>query len=270
MTRDLSDDTDSLEESSPPGRVWKQAQRAYRLQNRFAGWKTRLKELFAWLETKTGLAAAGALASGGVVGAVLIANTSLTSVRHMMEAPVEHWGEAVVFPVDGVDLAGRRASFDLVLMPKDYTWALGSSTSLAYRGDPLDEAETTSRVFSVPVREGLSHSPEIIAVGAASQEGDLESEQSRAERRAKTQAQRIAKSVSPLTRIWTLNLGQYNEACSAANTGDTSWQRPVMFVGVRFQHPGVVLVQALENAISGKTNVPSRECYSSFEMTPSQ
>jgi hypothetical protein len=40
----------------------------------------------------------------------------------------------------------------------------------------------------------------------------------------------------------------------------------VMMVGVRLQQPGVVLAQALENAISGKSNVPSRECYSSFDM----
>lgn len=116
------------------------------------------------------------------------------------------------------------------------------------------------------MREGLTHSPEVIAVGAASQEGDLENEQERAERRAKTQAQLIVKSVSPLTRVWTLNLGRYSVDCNTANTGDTSWQRPVMLVGVRFQQPGVVLAQALENAISGKSNVPSRECYSSFDM----
>ena len=36
-------------------------------------------------------------------------------------------------------------------------------------------------------------------MGVASQEGELESEHERAERRAKTQAQLIAKSVSPLT-----------------------------------------------------------------------
>ena len=79
--------------------------------------------------------------------------------RHSVEAPAQRWGEAVVFPIDGVDLAGRKASFDLVLMPKDYTWALGSSTELALRGAPLSEADATARVFSPEVREGLNIRP---------------------------------------------------------------------------------------------------------------
>ena len=160
--------------------------------------------------------------------------------------------------IDGIDQAGRKASFDLVLMPKDYTWALGSSTELALRGVPLSEAEASARMLSAEVREGLQHSPEVIAVGVASQEGELESERDRAERRAKSQAQLIAKSVSPLTGIWLLNLGRYNEECNTASAADTSWQRPVMLVGVRSQQPGVALAQALENAISGKSNVPDR------------
>jgi hypothetical protein len=269
--RDVTDNFSTksgMDEESPLGEAGNRASSAYNWRRRITTWKARLKSLPTWFKTKAGVSVTAALAgaAAAVVGAVVIVSPELVSSNRSVLAPVLHWGEAVVFPIDGIDLAGRRASFDLMLMPKDYTWALASSTELALRGVPLSEAEAVAKVFSPEVREGLQHSPEVIAVGVASQEGDLEAEQDRAERRAKSQAHLITKIVSPLTGIWLLNLGRYNEGCNAANAADTSWQRPVMLVGVRSQQPGVVLAQALENAISGKSNVPSRACYSSFDM----
>lgn len=165
---------------------------------------------------------------------------------------------------------GRRAFFDVVVMPKDYTWSMGSAAGLSWRGTPLSEAEAMERLFSAEVREGLGRWPEVIAVGVASQEGDMEEEEKRAEQRGRTQARLVGDIVSPLTGIWVLNLGQYNTRCNAASAADTSWQRPVLMIGVRFQDPGVALAQALENAMSGKSNIPGRDCYSSFRMARSR
>jgi hypothetical protein len=268
MTENFSNESKRLDEDAPSSGAGGRASGDHGWRSRIAAWRARLKQIPGRLRTMAGLTVVGALAGGGAVGAVLAVNPEL--LRPRVEAPVHRWGEAVVFPIEGRDLAGRKASFDLLLMPKDYTWVLGSSSELSFRGAPLSEAAAIEKIFTPEVRDGLSHSPEVIAVGVASQEGGLKSENERAGRRARTQAQLIAKSVSPLTRIWVLNLGRYNEACNAASAGDTSWQRPVIIVGVRFQDRGVVLAQALENAISGKSNVPSRECYSSFDMALSQ
>jgi hypothetical protein len=269
MTGNFPNESSGWGDGAPLDQPHEEETGLYGWRDSRASWKERFKFLRAWLKTKTGLAA-GAMAGTVVVGVLLAINSGLLYSRLSVEAPVLRWGEAVVFSIDGFDRAGRKASFDLVLMPKDYTWALGSSTELAVGGETLSEAEAITKVFSAEVREGLAHSPEIIAVGVASQEGELESEQERAERRAKAQAQLIAKSVSPLTKIWALNLGRFSVACATPNSVDTSWQRPVMLVGVRFQQSGVVLAQALENAFSGKSNIPSRECYSSFDMVLSR
>jgi hypothetical protein len=262
VTDNFSTESSGMDDASPLGPTGERASTAYNWRGGITVWKVRLKTLFAWRKTRAGISAT-AIGTAAIILGVFF---GVSHSSHSVSAPVRHWGEAVVFPIDGIDQAGRKASFDLVLMPKDYTWALGSSTELALRGVPLSEAEAAARVFSPEVLEGLQHSPEVIAVGVASQEGEPESERGRAERRAKSQAQLIAKSVSPLTGIWLLNLGQYNEECNTASAVDTSWQRPVMLVGVRSQQLGVVLAQALENAISGKSNIPSRECYSSFTM----
>lgn len=136
MTENFSSDHSGCDEDGLLGQTGKQASRAYNWYSRITTWKARLKTLLAWLKTKAGLTVVGALAGGGAVGAVLTVDPGFLSSRHSVEAPAQRWGEAVVFPIDGVDLAGRKASFDLVLMPKDYTWALGSSTELALRGEP--------------------------------------------------------------------------------------------------------------------------------------
>lgn len=68
------------------------------------------------------------------------------------------------------------------------------------------------------------------------------------------------------TVIWTLNLGQYKGSCAIGETEDTAWQRPVLMIGVRERERGADLAQALGDAMSGKSNLPDRSCYSHFEL----
>jgi hypothetical protein len=68
--------------------------------------------------------------------------------------------------------------------------------------------------------------------------------------------------------IWMLNLGQFKGGCKAAATGDsTARQRPLILVGVRSAEDGVNLGEAFADAMSDKTNLPSRDCYTSFNLT---
>jgi hypothetical protein len=66
-----------------------------------------------------------------------------------------------------------------------------------------------------------------------------------------------------------LNLGQFKKSgCPAqTETTDTSWQRPVILVGVKSQEEGTNLTEAFTDAIKGKSNLPSRECYTAFDLT---
>ena len=65
---------------------------------------------------------------------------------------------------------------------------------------------------------------------------------------------------------WLLNLGRFRSTCKAVKDPDTSWERPFLMIGVRSQDAGVNLGQALANAMSGKTNLPSTDCYSRYEL----
>jgi hypothetical protein len=186
-----------------------------------------------------------------------------------VKVETQRWGSSIIFPIDGKDSAGKRAAFDVAVLPKELSWVVKSSTQLAQGGEAIPDDQLTARLFTQELRDGLAQSKQVIAIGLASQEGQVEEETARAAHRARTAAGWLANAVSPETGIWVLNLGQFKKnGCPAqTETTDTSWQRPVILVGVKSQEDGTDLSQAFADAISGKSNLPSRECYTSFELT---
>ena len=56
-------------------------------------------------------------------------------------------------------------------------------------------------------------------------------------------------------------------SCAAEEgSNENSWQRPFMIIAVRKNDEGVQLSEALADAMSNKTNVPRKSCYSSFKL----
>ncbi len=182
---------------------------------------------------------------------------------HAAKEKVEN---AYVFRIDGKDGQGRAASFDFIILAGDYAWALGSSTEVVSKGTAIPEAEVAGRVLTPKIRESLSSASDLIAVGLASLEGERQREEARAMARAKTIAGWMAKESNPSTPLWTLTLGQYNTDCKRQEDADTSFERPLIFTGVRTKAEGTNLQEALADAISGHDNLPSRECYSRFDL----
>ncbi len=256
-------------------------------------WYERINQAQEWgqylltlLKTKAATTAAVATVAGGAaVGTVAVVKPELldellgrkpvevrdVEVREVevreVEVTATRWGEAAVFPVSGRDAAGAGADFFVIVMPKDYTWARRSSDQIIRNDDVLSDEDIAARVFAAEMREGLAATTDIMAVGVASQEGAVAVESARAAERAKTAALWLERHSGSQAAIWLLNLGQFRDACAAKDRGDTSWQRPVLFVSVRRKDEGVDLAQALANAIAGKANLPSRECYSNFDLT---
>jgi hypothetical protein len=103
-------------------------------------------------------------------------------------------------------------------------------------------------------------------VGLASSEGERETEEARALARAKTAGGWLVKVAKPGVALWHLTLGQYNATCKHQQDEDTSFERPIIFSGVRSKTDGVNLQEALASAISGHDNLPSAECYSRFDI----
>lgn len=179
----------------------------------------------------------------------------------------KRWNErTLAFPIDGVDKAGRHAVFDVVVLTKDYRWVLGSTTDLERGETKLSADDIQSEVMAPQLREGLGSAKQLIAVGLASQEGQIENEIQRGGLRAKRIAEWVSPTVDSATPVWTLNLGRYLEECTDCETADTSWQRPFIVIAVRETDPGTNVGEALSVALSDKTNLPSPSRYSTFAL----
>jgi hypothetical protein len=257
----------------------------YRWYDRYDTWSGR----WDWF---MGLIKANAAASVATTGAVVVAVSAVVLTNPdlrdkwftpaAIEQPVaaiaeppktevkvetQRWGSSVVFPIEGKDLALKRAAFDVAVLPADLAWARKSATALVQGSTPIPEDEAAARIFSAELRDGLSRSVEVIAVGLASQEGQRAEETERAKRRAASAAGWLSTAVEGNVPIWTLNLGQFRGSCKATTeAADTGWQRPVIIVGIRSQETGVNLSEAFADAISGKSNLPSRDCYTNFDL----
>ncbi len=174
---------------------------------------------------------------------------------------------AYFFRVDGKDKQSRPASFDFIILTDDYTWARGSSTEVISKGQAVPESEAADRVLTPVIRSSLSSASDLIAVGLSSSEGEKAAEEQRALSRAQTIQSWMRKLTNPGISLWTMTFGQYNKDCKKQEDADSSFERPLIFVGVRSKAEGVNLQEALADAISGHSNLPSRDCYSRFEMT---
>jgi hypothetical protein len=177
------------------------------------------------------------------------------------------WGNATIYPIEGKDAAGRRALFEVAVLPKELTWQRKDSDHLSREGEMLTQAQTLTEVFVDDFRQGLNRSGAVMAVGVASQEGDVREEAERARKRGETAAAWLVEMLPSTTAIWMLNLGQYKGSCAVGETEDTAWQRPVLMIGIREADDGVDFAQALGSAMEGKSNLPSRDCYSNFDLS---
>jgi len=253
--------------------------RRYKQYDTWSGrwdWLNWLLEMFR-THTITSVAATGTTAAAVTGTAVVLSDPELRErwlpfiFAEQAAETVEtlRWGDVVVYPVTGRDEAGRAADFDVAVLPAGVTWVQESTTVLERDGARIAPGAITEEIFGRDLRAGLGRSDAVMAIGLASEEGRQDIETERARRRGVTAAGWLGDVVSPETPVWMLNLGQYQSDCAAApeDITGTSWQRPVIFVGIRPEDEEVRLSEAFADAISGKTNLPSQQCYTSFDMT---
>ncbi len=203
---------------------------------------------------------------GGVTGTAITQSiVGPSSGSAIVAAVSQRAGDnAVVYGIEGRDEAGLRSAFDLVVLDKRFDWVRGSTNELIKDGAVLSEKDIAASVLTPEVRQSLGRAKEVIAVGAASYEGDIVAETHRAGLRARQTAEWIAPAVPATVPLHTLNLGQYREACTTCETADTSWQRPFIIVTVRDKDAGADIAQALAAAMNDKSNLPSLSAYSTF------
>ena len=171
-----------------------------------------------------------------------------------------------MYRVEGKDTQGRAAAFDIIVLTNGSAWAKGGASVIVFGGKAVPDAERANRVVTPKMRESLAPMSDVIAVGRASDEGKRAEEEARALTRSKTFAAWIKKAVKPETALWTLTLGQYEKTCAVHEDQDLNFEQPIV-IGVRSKAEGTNLQDALSDAISGRPNFPSRDCYSRFDMT---
>jgi hypothetical protein len=228
---------------------------------------------FWWFGTPGGRTASAIILLALIGAAIVYFNPALRQkilgkgAKQVVKVETQRWGSSVVFPIEGNDAAGKRAAFDVAVLPPDLSWVRGSISELNQGSATIPENEAPQKIFTPELREGLGKSAALIAVGLASQEGQVEEETQRAARRAQAAAGWLSTAFQS-TPIWALSLGQFKGTCPATTEGtDTGWQRPLIIVGIKSQEAGVNLSEAFDDAISGKTNLPSRDCYTNFDFS---
>lgn len=174
---------------------------------------------------------------------------------------------SAVFSIEGRDRRGRAGAFDIVVLDNDIAWVRESANQLQKNGVKLLPGETVDTVLDDEIRDALTGSQDIIAVGTASGDGDPAEQTERAGRRAKKTAEIVSSVVAAWVPVWSLNLGLYREPCVTCETAGTSWKRPFVFVAVRSLEPDANLEESLRDAMSGKSNLPSPSAYSEFTLT---
>lgn len=220
-----------------------------------------------WIDTIIGISALifVATVAGFVINDAILSDSKDKS--GLKTVAVKKWNDrTVVFPVEGTDAAGRSALFDVVVLTRDYGWVRGSTTELERGERRLTAEDIENDVLAPQLRQGLSSARELIAVGLASQEGEIEREVQRGGLRAARIAEWVRRAVGTDMPMWTLNLGRYTEPCADCETADTSWQRPFIVIAVRNADPGTNIGEALNSAMSEKTNLPSPSRYSTFAL----
>jgi hypothetical protein len=247
--------------------------RTWKLYRRGSSAHTWWKRLAYFFKTKAGIAAAVAITGGAAtVGAIVVKDRMApppveTAALSAPEAAERTTRTSTVFAIEGVDKAGKRGSFDVVVLNKSFLWVRGSAEELEKDGKTIPAAELAAAVLDEEVRGALSDAKEVIAVGTASQEGSATEEVDRAQRRARQAATLVTGAVAGTVPISILNLGQYRDPCTNCETSGTSWQRPFIVIAVKQLEPGTHVGEALADAMSGKKRLPSPSSYSTFALS---
>ncbi len=235
--------------------------------------------LFGWFwhiwQAPLGASAIVLSASAAIAGAIIFLFPEIVGGIPWTRAKTvvtERWSRStVVFPITGRDAAGRRARFDFIVATNDISWRRGSPFYLERDNGILYPQRVIETLFTPNLMWRLNNAADVIAVGSASEEGRPAVEKVRAAQRAESAAEWIKTATSSRKRVWELNLGQFRSGCDGAlNTQDTNWQRPFVMVSVRWKDPDISMSQALKDAMRDRDNLPSPNCYTTFDLIPSR
>ncbi|MGI2908948.1 serine/threonine protein kinase [Tolypothrix sp. VBCCA 56010] len=201
---------------------------------------------------------AALLVSLGLLGLVALATRSskLASLPEDYGQAPERKGKVDYFPYEeGKDSQGRVAEFNVAVLSVEYKWQLGSNYQVKYNDQLINLDSLKSNLEEEGIQRIMENPSEIISVGTASCEGNVEVEEKRAFERSQ-QLQLLVKKIFSKTRsvqgYRLLNMGQFQRSDCQANQDSTAYQRSIIIIGVKKQSQGVILDEALRNRLEEK------------------
>ncbi|MBW4446267.1 MAG: serine/threonine protein kinase [Spirirestis rafaelensis WJT71-NPBG6] len=201
---------------------------------------------------------AALLVSLGLLGLVALATRSskLASLPEDYGQAPERKGKVDYFPYEeGKDSQGRVAEFNVAVLSVEYKWQLGSNYQVKYNNELINLDSLKSNLEEEGIQRIMENPSEIISVGTASCEGNVEIEEKRALERSQ-QLQLLVKRIFSNTRsvqgYRLLNLGQFQRTDCQANQDSTAYQRSIIIIGVKKQSEGVIVDEALRNRLEKK------------------
>ncbi len=142
---------------------------------------------------------------------------------------------AFFFRIDGKDKQGHAASFDFIILTNEYTWVKGSTSEVVSGGKVIPEEEVADRVLTQQVRDFACKRERPDRRRPRLRRGRARRRRKRARiDRAKTVVGWITKVAKPEIALWTLDARPIRQnACKQQEDADSSFERPVIFAGVR-------------------------------------
>jgi hypothetical protein len=174
-------------------------------------------------------------------------------------------GESEVTPVEGHDTHGRSAKFDVFVWDQRFNWVIRENASVELGGHSV---VFSAHLAKPGIQERMRKVQALIAVGSASQEIEtLELEEQRSDDRADRLAAWLEEAINKPT--FTLSLGRY-QGSKSDGASNTTRQRPIAVVGISACSDGVVITEALADALYRKDRAfPfDSQKYRRFELRP--
>jgi hypothetical protein len=174
-------------------------------------------------------------------------------------------GESQVTPVEGHDAHGRSARFDVFVWDQRFNWEIGQNASVELGGHPIPFGDHLAKPA---IQDRMRKAQALIAVGSASQEiQTLDLEERRSDERADRLATWLEETINKPT--FTLSLGRY-QGSKEDGVPNTTRQRPIAIVGISACSDGVVMAEALADALYRKDRAfPfDSQKYRRFELRP--
>jgi len=207
-----------------------------------------------------------------VIGPIIINNGPQSTATQTSPPPIE---TEEPDSLTCTDAKGRKGVFQAMVFLDSYNWVRGSTELVEFHQKVIPYFPTVLR--EEPVQKVLNGAEQIVAVGTASCESRLGFlvENHRAQERAEQLVQWVELSRSrlpqspqaPMRSVIPLNLGRFNQGCSAPATEETTGQRRIVLIAVTQKQKDLDLESCLEQRMKEDPSLKFlTENYSKFDL----